>query len=193
MNPSTTHIIDEMHKDAPETGTALKWSEVAEFLNSCGFVCEQRSCVHQWDGKHNVLRAGEAHNLIHEYAHWLVASKTRRRVPGFGLGPEPEGWGKIPVKLTDKNIAKEECLASLLGIMIDRALGGDWLSHAVEHSWGYHNTEVDIEEQRALVDEIAARFPMKGFDIDLDKLETCGAAVRQPEPEEEKWIQIGWI
>lgn len=63
--------------------------------------------------------------LAHEIAHWLLATPRRRKLPDFGLD-------------NGKNYAehdREENLASLLSILIEREVGADWMSTAIGVEW----------------------------------------------------------
>ena len=58
----------------------------------------------------------------HEIAHWLVAHPTRRYLPEFGLDEFSKPY-------------REEELASLLGILLEREYGLDWPHTLGEHEW----------------------------------------------------------
>tara|TARA_Y100001970_G_scaffold248983_2_gene319089 strand:- start:21554 stop:22318 length:765 start_codon:yes stop_codon:yes gene_type:complete len=91
-----------------------------------------------WDG--TAVRTGSAASvLIHEVAHWLVASPERRALPDFGLGPGPE-TGRTELAeaarcVGDDKREEEELLASLLGILLEASLGQPAISAFIEQNW----------------------------------------------------------
>lgn len=74
-------------------------------------------------------------NAIHEFAHWLVAAKSRRKKAEFGLGSCPDSNGYLDQEIGDEKVIEEEMLASALGIAIERTLGLDWKATFREHDW----------------------------------------------------------
>ena len=58
----------------------------------------------------------------HEIGHWLLAHPTRRNLPEFGLDEM-------------NNPYREEALASVLGILLEREYGLDWRHTLAEHEW----------------------------------------------------------
>lgn len=90
----------------------------------------------QWDGE--VFRAYQADGLLHEVAHYVVAPDERRFTWGFGLGSEPESFGAPPeLQRTCRKdkAAREEGIASLWGILLERELGLPWWENLLEHEW----------------------------------------------------------
>jgi hypothetical protein len=117
-----------------------EWEVVSDFLKSKGFDCERADtskAAYQWTGE-SVLRANRGCDLLHEYAHFCLASKDRLQVPGFGLGTEPDltdgHCEEAPRILTNGDI-DEETRASFLGVMFERELGLRWTETLHEHSW----------------------------------------------------------
>lgn len=60
-------------------------------------------------------------DLVHDVAHYLVASDKERDMDEFGLGASPDALKVIQPKIKGHK-HKEEC-ASLLGILLERHLG----------------------------------------------------------------------
>lgn len=96
---------------------------------------------HPWDGRalnlaHYVsTKASPTSDIVHDVAHWLVAAPERRSEPDFGLDgmaafftPEPGG----------QDDTEEEQQASLLGILLERAMGMDW-----RYTWEFHRWHVE--------------------------------------------------
>ena len=96
-------------------------------------------CVpgYSWDG--DVAHWSRSHNcseLIHEIAHWLICPQYRVHKPEFGLGFAPR-FSKInPLRMvTAITAAREEEVASALGIAIEACMGMDWKETADDHNW----------------------------------------------------------
>lgn len=97
-------------------------------------------------GDHNHLYAGDGvvrgrhdFDLLHEVAHFQIASQSRRFKPGYGLGPEPEATNLDADQLVSNETAdNEESLASLLGILWQRHFGSDWGHTLTLHGWCVH-------------------------------------------------------
>jgi elongation factor P hydroxylase len=88
-------------------------------------------------------------NLVHEVAHYLVASKKRRRMRDFALGSSPDTIRVSAIRqITDTAASNEEKRASVLGIMIERELGMQWRSTHRNHSWGDDPLEFECLENR---------------------------------------------
>ena len=91
-----------------------------------------------WDGAH-VRTRSEPAVLIHEVAHFQLASPARRRLPDFGLGAGPE-TGRIAEAdrarcLGDAAREAEEQMASLLGVLWEVELGQPGIDAFQEQNW----------------------------------------------------------
>lgn len=91
-----------------------------------------------WDGV--ALRAEtEAYVLLHEVAHFQLASPARRRMLDFGLGAGPES-GRRHVADAAATVSglerdREEAMASLLGILWEVELGHPALASFIDQNW----------------------------------------------------------
>jgi hypothetical protein len=91
-----------------------------------------------WDGRALASRT-EAYVLLHEIAHYQLASPERRRRIEFGLGPGPD-TGDCPraerhsLRLGQQS-EREEAMASLLGILWEVELGQPALASFLDQNW----------------------------------------------------------
>lgn len=90
--------------------------------------------------------------LIHDIAHYLVCPPHRRRVPDFGLGPDPDRGGEPGYCAPQLAIGHaEEERASLLGILFEVALGGEGARRFCEHAWDFDDEDgIDLAFTRTL-------------------------------------------
>jgi hypothetical protein len=91
-----------------------------------------------WDGA--CLRADtEAFVLLHEVAHFQLASPERRRMADFGLGAGPDTIDRAAAervaRLTQIAGDREEAMVSLLGILWEVALGHPALASFLDQNW----------------------------------------------------------
>jgi hypothetical protein len=91
-----------------------------------------------WDGER--LHADtEAFVLVHEIAHFQLASPTRRRVIDFGLGAGPDTVDRAAAErvavLTELAGDREEAMVSLLGILWEASLGHPALASFLDQNW----------------------------------------------------------
>lgn len=105
-------------------------------------VADRDEVEHPWDGRALNLAYGSAFqhhhaesDIVHDVAHWLVAAPERRAEPDFGLDwmaafitQEPGGPDDV----------REEMHASMLGILLERAMGMDW-----RYTWEFHSWDID--------------------------------------------------
>ena len=119
----------ERHRKA-----ALDWAR------RCGVPAhpDGTDCGFNWDG--TALDPGtEAYVILHEVAHYLLASPERRGLVDFGLGPGPdtrdraaaERAATVPVAEREA----DEAAASLLGILWEEALGQPALASFLDQNW----------------------------------------------------------
>ena len=91
-----------------------------------------------WDG-HAARSDTEAYVLLHEAAHFQLASPRRRRCIDFGLGPGPETGKRAAAAhaacLFGIGCEREEAMASLLGILWEAELGQPALASFLDQNW----------------------------------------------------------
>ena len=91
-----------------------------------------------WDGQ-AVRTESEPAVLLHEVAHYQLASPARRALPDFGLGAGPE-TGRIEIADAARRLdwlarETEEQMASLLGILWEIELGQPGILAFQEQNW----------------------------------------------------------
>ena len=91
-----------------------------------------------WDGER--LHANtEAFVLVHEIAHFQLASPARRHLSDFGLGPGPDTVDRAAAErvavLTELAGDREEAMVSLLGILWEVSLGHPALASFLDQNW----------------------------------------------------------
>lgn len=103
-----------------------------------------------WDGAvlHIARIKREAH-VVHEVAHWMLASEELRHRPNCGLGMDPDGGPETQLDVTRDAADRAEALASFLTILLLRELGLPWLRPAIEVNWfGPHGFTGDEHAER---------------------------------------------
>lgn len=100
---------------------------------------------HPWNGRalnllHHVGKnASPTSDLVHDVAHWLIAAPERRGEADFGLDAMAYFRGVIGDAErhypSPRESMDEETSASLLGILLERAMGMDWRYTWEFHSW----------------------------------------------------------
>lgn len=101
-------------------------------------IAEPPQRAFSWDG-HAVRTESEPAVLLHEVAHYQLASPARRRLPDFGLGAGPE-TGCVAAadavrRIGDAARETEEQMASLLGILWEVELGQPGIRAFQEQNW----------------------------------------------------------
>lgn len=91
-----------------------------------------------WDGE-RLNAETEAYVLVHEVAHFQLASPVRRRAIDFGLGAGPDtvdhAAAARAAALTPLAGDREEAMVSLLGILWEVALGQPALASFLDQNW----------------------------------------------------------
>ena len=116
-------IIDTISPDGDESDCM---GYAARLVEHMGLSMEERE-LHQsymWDGHSFNANLPDRH-ILHDVAHWMLASPDRRSLPEFGLNRGPETDPELPVlaALKRKDEMWEETRAAILGILLQRALG----------------------------------------------------------------------
>jgi hypothetical protein len=91
-----------------------------------------------WDG--TALDADtEAYVILHEVAHFLLASPDRRKRIDFGLGPGPDTTNRLAAErdavTSFAEREEDEAAASLLGILWEAALDQPALASFLDQNW----------------------------------------------------------
>jgi hypothetical protein len=91
-----------------------------------------------WDGR-RLRIATEAYVLVHEVAHFQLASPSRRGMIDFGLGAGPETGERAAADrvacLSGSARETEEAMASLLGILWESEFGQPALASFLDQNW----------------------------------------------------------
>ncbi len=88
----------------------------------------------QYDGRGRIW-ASSASDLVHECAHFLVASPKHRYKAEYGLGTGPELWSSCQALVNSEKADSDEGLASLFGIIWEAELRMGYAETIVKHSW----------------------------------------------------------
>jgi hypothetical protein len=96
------------------------------------------ACPFNWDGA-ALNGASDAYVILHEIAHFALASPERRRLAEFGLGPGPDTIDRAAAERAAvvPLLAREEdeAMASLLGILWEAGLGQPALASFLDQNW----------------------------------------------------------
>ena len=115
------------------------------------------SSYFSWDGRVMAVDT-DTSVVLHDIAHWQLASPSRRRLPDFGLGASPEtGYTRVAnkMKCIDNNLIElEECCASLLGIAWEVHFGLNARESFVEQNW------LELAERKFTSDLFISTFSM---------------------------------
>jgi len=99
---------------------------------------EGTQCLFNWDGT-ALNGATEAYVILHEIAHFVLASPARRGLVDFGLGPGPDTVDRAAAEraaiLPPLSREEDEAAASLLGISWEAELGQPALASFVDQNW----------------------------------------------------------
>ncbi|WP_439814051.1 hypothetical protein [Zavarzinia sp. CC-PAN008] len=99
---------------------------------------ERPEVAFSWDGT-CIRTRSEASVIVHEVAHWLLCPPERRSLPDFGLGAGPESGRAAEADacrcVDEETRQREECEASLLGILWEAELGQPAIHAFLEQNW----------------------------------------------------------
>ncbi|HMA49120.1 MAG TPA: hypothetical protein VKP60_05150 [Magnetospirillaceae bacterium] len=91
-----------------------------------------------WDGQAVAIRM-EPSVIVHEVAHYQLATPDRRHLADFGLGAGPESGDKALCEAERRvfgvDCDREEALASLLGVLWEAELGQPAVLAFLEQNW----------------------------------------------------------
>jgi len=95
-------------------------------------------CGFNWDGA-ALDGETEAYVILHEVAHYLLASPERRVLPDFGAGPGPDtrdrAGAERAARLAVLEREADEAMASLLGILWEAELAQPALASFLDQNW----------------------------------------------------------
>jgi hypothetical protein len=95
----------------------------------------------QWNGKSVACKDQDASNIVHDIAHYAVATKKARKSLDYGLGAGPDTkHGSYTYDAMDPIYTYDECRAierkaSALGIYWERMLKLPWKDTLAYHNW----------------------------------------------------------
>ena len=126
---------------AAEGGPAERWhADAVDLADRFAMLplAEAPQQAFSWDGA-RVRTESEPAVLLHEVAHYQLASPARRALPDFGLGAGPE-TGRIEIADAARRLdwlarETEEQMASLLGILWEIELGQPGILAFQEQNW----------------------------------------------------------
>ncbi|HLY57256.1 MAG TPA: hypothetical protein VKS60_16955 [Stellaceae bacterium] len=125
---------------APGPDEAIRHRDAVALTNRFGMapLDEPPERGFSWDGA-RVRTVTEPAVLIHEVAHYQLASPARRQLPDFGLGAGPETGCVAEADrsrvLGDAAREIEEQMASLLGVLWEVELGHPGIEAFQEQNW----------------------------------------------------------
>jgi hypothetical protein len=129
-----------MRKKFKVTRTLRK--KINELANQVGCPLNwRRSCGIQWNGEDVACKGEDASNIIHDIAHYVLATKKERSYNDFGLGPSPSTkvpwnqWDQLYERVSIGKANKIEEKASALGIYWEKQMGLPWEDTADYHFW----------------------------------------------------------
>jgi hypothetical protein len=137
-------------------------------------IDEEPAVAFSWDGR-SLRTRSEPCVVFHEIAHWLLSPVSRRAIADFGLGAGPETGRKADADrartVEEETRIEEECMASLLGILLEAEAGGPAIDAFLEQNWlerfdseGTHRlfaTTLAGLHRRGLIDDLARPITMK--------------------------------
>jgi len=121
----------------------------------------ERSIGIQYNGKDIACKGQDASDIIHDIAHYAVASKKARRNLDYGLGPGPGSSDYdeaiIPIYKGKKCQSIEE-EASALGIYWEKQFGLPWDKTALYHSWVDDGSYKNLEAKQKSIKKIIKKY-----------------------------------
>lgn len=141
--PTARAAFGRIQATWPTTGgvdTPEQRADAAALARAHGIATlnEPPSRSFMWDGR--AIRVDvEATVIVHEVAHWLLATPERRELADFGLGPGPEttriAQAEADRRLDFEEAMEEERLTSLLGVLWEAELGQPAIAAFLEQNW----------------------------------------------------------
>jgi hypothetical protein len=134
---------------AKRVGVALNW---------------KRAPGLQWNGNDIACKGQDASNIIHDIAHYAVATPRARECWDFGLGPGPDTlittWqlqnlerSIFPREHHGRICNEIESQASALGIHWEKELGLPWEKTAEYHDWDFEDLKRSQAKLKDTIDK----------------------------------------
>lgn len=110
-----------------------------------------RACGMQWNTKDVACRGEDASDIIHDIAHYAIATKAAKKIFDYGLGPGPSSFSTKDHEYAESIYSSAKCdsierKASALGIFWEKKLGLNWESTAEYHSWTSRFGRSDLDD-----------------------------------------------
>jgi hypothetical protein len=125
----------------------------------------QRKCGIQYNKKDIACKNQDASNIIHDIAHFAVATKKNRQRLDFGLGAGPDSLQEIENSFADircysENPDRIEEYASALGIHWEKELKLPWKNTMIYHGW--HPQELQKKWKTKFVSKFLSKYKIYG-------------------------------
>ncbi len=143
-DPAARAVFDEIRGTSPDRAVEPEAEEhrlaALAFARRRGIPVHPpgTKCRFNWDGS-ALGGATEAYVILHEIAHFVLAPPERRTLPDFGLGPGPDTLDREAAEgatvLDMLAGARDEAMASLLGIIWEARLGQPALASFLDQNW----------------------------------------------------------
>jgi hypothetical protein len=142
--PLARALFDEIRTTSPDRAEGDEAERhrltAVDFARRCGIPVHPPGAGSRfnWDGV-ALNPDTEAFVVLHEVAHFLLASPKRRALIDFGLGPGPDTTDRAAaeraatVPLLEREA--DEAMASLLGILWETRLGQPALASFLDQNW----------------------------------------------------------
>lgn len=143
-NTVSRHVFRKIRATSPDRATEPQAEQhrltTLAFARDCGLAVHMPGarCRFNWDGA-ALNGETEAYVILHEVAHFALASPERRGMIDFGLGPGPDTLDRAAAEraavLPPLAREEEEAAASLLGIVWEAALDQPALASFLDQNW----------------------------------------------------------
>jgi hypothetical protein len=137
-------VFHQIRATSPERAVGPEAEEhhlaALALARNCGMAVHPPGvrCGFNWDGA-ALNGATEAYVILHETAHFMLATPERRGLVDFGLGPGPDTIDRDTAEraavLPPLARAEEEAEASLLGIVWEARLDQPALASFLDQNW----------------------------------------------------------
>lgn len=87
-----------------------------------------------YDGQALTIESLQGHDIIHDLAHWLICTPSRRAVENYGLGYDYMGGGTRTPRVSRRFAQREEVATCLVDLALLAKHGWDWRRQAADYS-----------------------------------------------------------